>query len=91
MMTEEMNQHADHNKEVDNFKPGVYRHYKGAHYLAIGIAREDETNQPVVVYTRLYERDGLPLSTRTLKAWNESVVVDEKSIKRFTYIGQTSS
>jgi nitroreductase len=77
--------------DVEKFQPGVYRHYKGAHYLAIGLAREDASNEPVVVYTRLYERDGLPLSTRTLKAWNESVTVDEACVKRFTYVGQTSS
>lgn len=77
--------------DVEQFQPGVYRHYKGAHYLAIGLAREDASNEPVVVYTRLYERDGLPLSTRTLKAWNELVAVGATCVKRFTYVGQTSS
>ncbi|MDB5975498.1 MAG: hypothetical protein JWR07_2258 [Nevskia sp.] len=32
-----------------DFKPGVYRHYKGKHYLALGVAREDETDVAVVV------------------------------------------
>ena len=76
--------------DVAAFRPGVYRHYKGAHYLALGLAREDESNEPVVVYTRLYEREGLPLSTRRLQRWNEPVPVGHTVVKRFTYVGQTS-
>ncbi|MGL5291582.1 MAG: DUF1653 domain-containing protein [Vibrionaceae bacterium] len=75
-------------KEIEAFRAGVYQHFKGAYYLAIGLAREDRTNETVVVYTRLYERDGLPLSTRTLKEWNSSVTVGEQSVARFTYVGQ---
>ncbi|MGJ8749439.1 DUF1653 domain-containing protein [Burkholderia pseudomallei] len=76
--------------EVERFRPGVYRHYKGAHYLAIGLAREDGSNEPVVVYTRLYDRDGLPLSTRTLKAWNEQLFIENTPVPRFAYVGQMS-
>lgn len=57
---------------------------------ALGLAREDESNEPVVVYTRLYERDDLPLSTRTLKVWNESVPVGHTLVKRFSYVGRAS-
>lgn len=41
---------------MQDFRPGVYRHYKGDHYLALGLARADETDEVVVVYTRLYAR-----------------------------------
>ncbi|HTR05548.1 MAG TPA: DUF1653 domain-containing protein [Paraburkholderia sp.] len=82
---------AEHAGDVAEFRPGVYRHYKGAHYLALGLAREDESNEPVVVHTRLYERDGLPMSTGTLKVWNEPVAVGPTVVQRFTYVGQTSS
>nr|WP_241390843.1 DUF1653 domain-containing protein [Serratia proteamaculans] len=70
------------------FRPGVYRHYKGAHYLAIGLAREDSSNETVVVYTRLYEREGLPLSTRTLSEWNREITVGSQTFPRFVYVGQ---
>lgn len=71
-----------------DFRPGVYRHYKGNHYLALGLAREDETEALVVVYTRLYPRAGLPMSTRRLEVWNESVTLaDGTRLPRFTYIG----
>jgi hypothetical protein len=45
---------AESTPEIEAFRPGVYRHYKGNCYLALGIARADETDEPVVVYTRLY-------------------------------------
>lgn len=72
-----------------DFKPGVYRHYKGPYYLALGLAREDETEELVVVYTRLYARPGVPLSTRRWKVWNEKVVTTASPVPqaRFTYVG----
>lgn len=71
------------------FRPGVYRHYKGKHYLALGLAREDETDETVVVYTRLYPREGLPMSTRRLSVWNESVVATPGAAPqpRFAFVG----
>ncbi|WP_337048253.1 DUF1653 domain-containing protein [Serratia liquefaciens] len=74
--------------QIMEFRPGVYRHYKGAHYLAIGLAREDSSNETVVVYTRLYEREGLPLSTRTLSEWNREITVGSQTFPRFVYVGQ---
>lgn len=72
----------------NDFRPGVYRHYKGQHYLALGLARADETDEIVVVYTRLYARAGLPMSTRRLSVWGESVAgADGALVPRFSYIG----
>ncbi len=70
-----------------DFKAGVYRHFKGKHYLALGLARDDDSEEVVVVYVRLYERTGYPMSVRRLAVWNESVDVDGVSVPRFTYIG----
>ena len=71
-----------------DFRPGVYRHYKGAHYLALGLARDDETEALVVVYVRLYAREGLPMSTRRLEVWNEIVTLPDGSQRaRFEYVG----
>jgi hypothetical protein len=72
-----------------DFKPGVYRHYKGNYYLALGLAREDETDVTVVVYTRLYPRQGLPMSTRRLSAWNEMVPAESGGAPqpRFAFVG----
>jgi len=75
---------------MQDFRPGVYRHYKGKYYLALGLAREDETNATVVVYTRLYPREGLPMSTRRLAVWSELIVAAPGSEPqpRFAYVGQ---
>ena len=73
------------------FRAGVYRHYKGNFYLALGLAREDESEETVVVYTRLYPRAGLPMSTRRLAVWNETVETPEGPVPRFQYFGQQTS
>lgn len=74
-----------------DFRPGVYRHYKGQHYLALGLARADETDEIVVVYTRLYAREGLPMNTRKLSIWNEIVSSGSgMSEPRFAYVGHST-
>ena len=40
-------------------RPGRYRHYKGAEYRVIGVARHSETLEPLVVYQPLYGAGGL--------------------------------
>ena len=75
---------------VDEFTPGLWRHYKGNEYLALGLARQDETGEPVVVYTRLYPREGLPMSTRRLSIWCEMVEHNGRRVPRFEFIGQRS-
>lgn len=72
---------------VEAFRPGLYRHYKGRQYLALCLAREDETDEVVVVYTRLYARAGLPTSTRRLRIWNEDVEHEGGWVPRFEYCG----
>jgi len=76
---------------VDDFQPGLYQHYKGRQYLALCLAREDETDEVVVVYTRLYARPGLPTSTRRLVVWNQEVEYDGERVPRFSYCGHVTS
>ena len=77
--------------DENDFRPGVYRHYKGNDYLALGLARQDETDETVVVYTRLYPRPGLPMSTRLLRIWNESVIdAQGQPQPRFRYLGHAT-
>ena len=73
-----------------DFQAGVYRHYKGNLYWALGLAREDETDETVVVYTRLYPREGLPMSTRHLSVWNEQVQTSTGPVPRFVHVGDVS-
>lgn len=54
---------------------GIYQHYKGLLYLVLGMARDDGDETPMVVYVRLYEREGdsPPMSVRTLEKFIEPV------------------
>ena len=76
---------------IEDFRPGVYEHYKGRQYLALCLAREDETDEVVVVYTRLYARAGLPTSTRRLEVWNEAVQVEGRWVPRFAFCGHVET
>ena len=64
---------------------GVYRHYKGNLYEAVGFARHSETLEDMVVYKALYgERETW---VRPLSMWENPIEVDGKIVKRFEYVG----
>ena len=65
-------------------KIGRYRHYKGKEYQVIGIARNSETLEEMVVYKQLYGDFGLWVRPATM--WNETVIVDGEEYKRFEFI-----
>jgi len=81
---------AEFQAMIDDFQPGLYQHYKGQQYLALCLAREDETDEVVVVYTRLYARAGLPMSTRRLEIWNQEVEHEGQLVPRFAYCGHVT-
>ncbi|CFU10792.1 Uncharacterised protein [Bordetella pertussis] len=43
-----------------------------------------------MVYTRLYARAGLPMSTRLLRIWNETVDTGAGPQPRFAYVGHVT-
>lgn len=90
-MSRDDQQAKDLAQMIERFRPGVYEHYKGRQYLALCLAREDETDEVVVVYTRLYPRDGLPTSTRRLHVWNEEVEHEGRLVPRFAYRGHVEA
>lgn len=61
--------------------PGLYRHYKGNDYRVIDVATHSETREKLVVYRPLY--GDFNLWVRPLEMFNEDVVVDGVSMKRF--------
>ncbi len=75
----------------NNFKPGVYKHFKGGLYYAIMLAKDSETLNDFVVYIPLYYK---PESNT--RAWIRSVedfmgykvFEDGKKVKRFKYISE---
>ena len=67
-------------------RPGRYRHFKGGEYRVIGVARHSETDEPLVVYTPLYDSSGLWV--RPLSMFLETVERDGKRIARFSLVDE---
>lgn len=65
--------------------PGRYRHFKGAEYVVIGVARHSESEEPVVVYHRA---DSDELWVRPLTMWNETVDRDGYRGPRFARLAE---
>lgn len=68
-----------------------YRHYKWSLCEVIGIARDSETLEDMVVYKHYdavkWEKE-MSLRVRPLKMFQENVIVDGKEVERFAYIGE---
>lgn len=74
-----------------NIRIGKYRHYKGNEYQIIGIGRNSDTFEKMVVYQGLYNSDEFgdkPIWVRPVSEFVESVEVDGQQIQRFTYLGE---
>ena len=71
---------------MNEIKPGKYRHFKGNEYEVLGIAQHSETLEPMVVYKALYGDGGLWV--RPAAMWDEEITRDGKTFKRFQYIGE---
>lgn len=71
---------------MNEIKLGRYRHFKGNEYEVIAIAKHSETTEDYVVYRALYGDGGMWV--RPASMWNETVERDDKTYKRFTYIGE---
>ena len=48
---------------MTELQPGRYRHFKGNEYEVLGVARDSETMQEVVVYRALYGERGLSMKS----------------------------
>jgi hypothetical protein len=66
-------------------RPGRYRHFKGGEYEVIGVARDSESDQELVVYRALYGDRGLWV--RPLRMFTEIVERDGQRVRRFEFIG----
>ena len=65
-------------------KLGKYKHYKGKMYQVIGVAKNSETLEKLVVYRALYGKK--ELWVRPEKMFLEKVEIDGKEILRFKFI-----
>ena len=62
--------------------PGRYKHYKGQQYEVIGIGKDTETEEDVVIYQPLYESD-VVYWVRPRKMFEDTVAINGRTIRRF--------
>ena len=72
------------------FKKGIYKHYKGNLYELLGVAKNSETLEDMIVYKALYGEKALWV--RPLNMWNETVILpDGKKVKRFEFLKEADN
>ena len=70
-------------------KSGKYQHFKGNYYQVLHCARHSETQEWFVVYKPLYHTpnsDKDNIWVRPLAMFDETIVRDGKTYKRFCYV-----
>jgi hypothetical protein len=66
-------------------KLGKYKHFKGKEYEVLGIAKDSDTLEKMVVYKALYGKGQLWI--RPFKEFFGKIEINGKKMKRFEYIG----
>ena len=69
---------------MGSIEKGKYRHYKGALYEVVDVARHSETLEYMVIYRALYGDFGLWI--RPLAMFVEDVVIEGKTQPRFARV-----
>ncbi|OGF32254.1 hypothetical protein A2533_04985 [Candidatus Falkowbacteria bacterium RIFOXYD2_FULL_35_9] len=72
-----------------DIKLGKYQHFKGKHYQVIGLAKNSETLEELVVYQALYpstEFGDQAIWVRPKKMFADFVEVNNELIPRFKFI-----
>ena len=69
--------------DMQEIRPGIWRHFKGNRYQVIGMAKHSETLEDMVVYHALYGEGGLWV--RPASMWLENVERDGKTYQRFVF------
>lgn len=68
---------------MNEIKLGKYQHFKGKFYEVIGVAKNSETLEELVVYRSL---ENEMLWVRPKAMFLESVTLDGKKVPRFRYV-----
>ncbi|MDB5187315.1 MAG: hypothetical protein JWM07_787 [Candidatus Saccharibacteria bacterium] len=67
---------------MKKIETGKYQHYKGNIYEVIGVGKDTETENEVVIYQPLYDND-VAYWVRPLAMFCDTVVIDGESVPRF--------
>lgn len=70
-------------------KPGIYQHYKGGLYRVHHEVCHSETREKLVLYEALYDtKIDTQFFVRPADMFAETVVVNNKSVSRFAWVGE---
>ena len=72
---------------MNEFKLGIYRHYKGNTYRVLHIAKHSETLEDMVIYQDINAPD--KIWARPASMWNDDIEISGKTVKRFELIEET--
>ncbi len=75
---------------MTKIKLGKYKHFKGGEYEVIGLAKDSETLEELVIYKAMYDSKKFGKNAfwvRPKKMFLEKVIVNGKEIPRFEYLG----
>lgn len=79
----------------EDFRPGLYRHYKGGMYNAICLVTHHGTREPMVLYVSLTYGG---VNVRPLKpmegdqdSWTDFIDTTSGRVPRFQYVGELPS
>lgn len=74
---------------MSDVKKGIYLHYKGTRATVLGVAKHSETQEEFVVYNHEDKETGkMELWIRPKAMFTEQVIVNGKSVPRFTFLQQ---
>ena len=74
---------------MGTLKLGKYKHSKtGNFYRVLGLAKHSETLEDLVVYECLYDNPRSMLWVRPLNLFIEKIILNDKKVPRFIYIGE---
>lgn len=74
---------------MNELKAGIYKHYKGGLYMALGVAQHSDTGERFVAYIKLSGASGAKIIVRPYVDFFDEVVVHGIRKPRFIYIGET--
>ncbi len=76
------------NSQKPAIQKGLYRHYKGAEYQVIDVARHSETEEWFVVYETRYADEAPSTWVRPADMFAETVEIGGEVIARFQFISE---
>jgi len=71
--------------DLNEFKIGKYKHFKGKEYQVISVAKHSETLEEYIIYQALYGEKAVWIRPKAM--FLETIERDGKIMPRFEYIG----